>query len=247
MSVAVRVIPCLDVSEGRVVKGVNFVDLVDAGDPGRTGPPVRRGGRRRADVPGHHRHQRQPAQRLRDDPAHRRAGVHPADRRRRGPHHRRHRRAAARRRGQGVGQLGRRGPAGVPRPRRPTGSGRSAWSSRSTPAGSAASTAADLPVRVRGHHPRRAAGHRHRRGDWAERAEDAGAGEILLTSMDADGTKDGFDTDMLAADPGGGRGAADRLRRGRRARPLPGGHRGRRGRGAGGLGVPFRRSCGSTR
>ncbi len=29
----VRVIPCLDVREGRVVKGVNFVDLIDAGDP----------------------------------------------------------------------------------------------------------------------------------------------------------------------------------------------------------------------
>ena len=28
-----RIIPCLDVAEGRVVKGVNFVDLVDAGDP----------------------------------------------------------------------------------------------------------------------------------------------------------------------------------------------------------------------
>jgi len=28
-----RVIPCLDVKEGRVVKGINFVDLVDAGDP----------------------------------------------------------------------------------------------------------------------------------------------------------------------------------------------------------------------
>ena len=28
-----RVIPCLDVNNGRVVKGVNFVDLVDAGDP----------------------------------------------------------------------------------------------------------------------------------------------------------------------------------------------------------------------
>ena len=28
-----RVIPCLDVQDGRVVKGVNFVDLVDAGDP----------------------------------------------------------------------------------------------------------------------------------------------------------------------------------------------------------------------
>ena len=33
MPVAVRVIPCLDVHNGRVVKGVNFVDLRDAGDP----------------------------------------------------------------------------------------------------------------------------------------------------------------------------------------------------------------------
>ncbi len=33
MTVRVRVIPCLDMAEGRVVKGVNFVDLVDAGDP----------------------------------------------------------------------------------------------------------------------------------------------------------------------------------------------------------------------
>ncbi|MCW2615351.1 MAG: hisF 1 [Frankiales bacterium] len=33
MSVAVRVIPCLDVDAGRVVKGVNFRELVDAGDP----------------------------------------------------------------------------------------------------------------------------------------------------------------------------------------------------------------------
>ena len=33
MTVAVRVIPCLDVDAGRVVKGVNFIDLRDAGDP----------------------------------------------------------------------------------------------------------------------------------------------------------------------------------------------------------------------
>ena len=33
MSLATRVIPCLDVDQGRVVKGVNFVDLRDAGDP----------------------------------------------------------------------------------------------------------------------------------------------------------------------------------------------------------------------
>lgn len=30
---AKRIIPCLDVRDGRVVKGVNFVDIRDAGDP----------------------------------------------------------------------------------------------------------------------------------------------------------------------------------------------------------------------
>ncbi|MGD9671265.1 MAG: imidazole glycerol phosphate synthase subunit HisF [Hyphomicrobiaceae bacterium] len=33
MSLKIRIIPCLDVKDGRVVKGVNFVDLIDAGDP----------------------------------------------------------------------------------------------------------------------------------------------------------------------------------------------------------------------
>ena len=33
MTVRTRIIPCLDVANGRVVKGVNFVDLKDAGDP----------------------------------------------------------------------------------------------------------------------------------------------------------------------------------------------------------------------
>jgi imidazole glycerol-phosphate synthase subunit HisF len=33
MTVRIRIIPCLDVANGRVVKGVNFVDLRDAGDP----------------------------------------------------------------------------------------------------------------------------------------------------------------------------------------------------------------------
>ena len=33
MTLAKRIIPCLDVTDGRVVKGVNFVDLQDAGDP----------------------------------------------------------------------------------------------------------------------------------------------------------------------------------------------------------------------
>jgi len=34
--------------------------------------------------------------------------------------------------------------------------------------------------------------------DWAREAEDRGAGEILLTSMDADGTRDGFDCELTA-------------------------------------------------
>jgi len=33
MTVAKRIIPCLDVTDGRVVKGINFVELKDAGDP----------------------------------------------------------------------------------------------------------------------------------------------------------------------------------------------------------------------
>jgi cyclase len=35
--------------------------------------------------------------------------------------------------------------------------------------------------------------------DWARRVEQLGAGEIVLTSMDADGTKDGYDLEITAA------------------------------------------------
>jgi cyclase len=35
--------------------------------------------------------------------------------------------------------------------------------------------------------------------DWARRAEEMGAGEILLTSMDADGTRDGYDLELTRA------------------------------------------------
>lgn len=33
MSLSIRIIPCLDVTDGRVVKGINFINLVDAGNP----------------------------------------------------------------------------------------------------------------------------------------------------------------------------------------------------------------------
>ena len=55
MTLAVRVIPCLDVDAGRVVKGVNFQNLRDAGDPVEMATRLRRRGRRRADLPRHHR------------------------------------------------------------------------------------------------------------------------------------------------------------------------------------------------
>ena len=52
MGVAIRVIPCLDVDAGRVVKGVNFENLRDAGDPVEL---ARRGLAARRRVPGPHR------------------------------------------------------------------------------------------------------------------------------------------------------------------------------------------------
>ena len=39
-----RIIPCLDVKDGRVVKGINFVDLVDSGDPAEQAKIYNNGG-----------------------------------------------------------------------------------------------------------------------------------------------------------------------------------------------------------
>ena len=82
----VRVIPCLDVDAGRVVKGVNFVDLRDAGDPVELAARYDAEGADElvflditasSDAPRHHGRRR---------PPHRRAGLHPLHRRRRHPH-----------------------------------------------------------------------------------------------------------------------------------------------------------------
>ena len=61
MTLKARVIPCLDVKDGRVVKGVNFIDLIDAGDPveaakaydaaGADDPPPRPAAHRPATTP----------------------------------------------------------------------------------------------------------------------------------------------------------------------------------------------------
>ncbi len=75
---------------------------------------------------------------------------------------------------------------------------------------------------------------------WARRAADLGAGEILLNAMDADGTRDGFDLDLIRLVRGGGVDPGDRLGRGRGRRALPAGRRRRRRRRPRRLGLPLR-------
>ena len=78
---------------------------------------------------------------------------------------------------------------------------------------------------------------------WAEEVVRRGAGEILLTSMDRDGTKDGFDLELTRRGERRRRRARHRQRRGGHARPPGGGDPGGEGRrGAGGQHLPLRRA-----
>ena len=61
--------------------------------------------------------------------------------------------------------------------------------------------------------------------EWARRGAELGAGEILLNSMDADGTKAGFDLDLIRRGAGGGGRAGGGQRWCRRGGPLPAGDR----------------------
>ena len=83
---AVRVIPCLDVDAGRVVKGVNFTDLRDAGDPVEMARVYDAEGADELvflDITASSGGARDDVRR---GAAHRRAGLHPAHRRRRRAH-----------------------------------------------------------------------------------------------------------------------------------------------------------------
>ena len=190
-----RVIPCLDVAGGRVVKGVRFEELRDVGDPVELatryselgadelvflditatledrGPLLAAGRacRRRARDPLHRRR--------RDHGARGRAG------------------AAPRGRGQGLAEPCRR--------RRPE-----LLTALAAEFGAQAVVCAIDARGGRGRHPRR----RNARGldavAWAQEAVDRGAGEILLTSIDADGTRNGYDLELTR----------QRRRRGARAR-----------------------------
>ena len=82
-------IPCLDVDAGRVVKGVNFPDLRDAGDPVELARAYDAEGADELTFLDITASSRRPGDHLRRGAPHRRAGVHPAHRRRRGAHRRR--------------------------------------------------------------------------------------------------------------------------------------------------------------
>ena len=192
---AKRIIPCLDVTAGRVVKGVNFVELRDAGDPVEIAA----------------RYNEQGADELtflditatsdgaRPDPAR-------SSRRSRRRSSFRSRSAAACARVADVRRLLNAGAdkvsfnsAAVATPRgdratRRRSTARSASSSRSTRS-SAPSEPAGWDVYTHG-------GRRNTGLDvveWARRMAELGAGEILLTSMDRDGTRIGFDLALTRA------------------------------------------------
>ena len=65
--------------------------------------------------------------------------------------------------------------------------------------------------------------------EWAREAVERGAGEILLTSIDADGTRAGYDLELTRSVAAGGRGSRHRVGWGRRGPAHGGGVRGRRG------------------
>ncbi|MCF3133394.1 imidazole glycerol phosphate synthase subunit HisF [Streptomyces olivochromogenes] len=196
MTLAVRVIPCLDVDNGRVVKGVNFQNLRDAGDPVEMAKVYDAEGADELtflDITassGNRETTYDVVRRTAEQvfiPLTVGGGVRTAE---------------------DVDKLLRAGAdkvgvntAAIARPEliREIAErfGRQVLvlsvDARRTPSQSGSSSSFEVTT------------HGGRRGtgidavEWAHRAADLGAGEILLNSMDADGTKDGYDLEMIAA------------------------------------------------
>ena len=194
-----RIIPCLDVSDGRVVKGVNFVDLRDAGDPVELAARYDAEGADELiflDITASHERRDiivDLAARCAEQvfiPFTVGGGLRSADDVRADPR---------RRRRQGADQhRGRRGP-GPRAPLRASGSARSASSWPSTRKRVPGSGEDGRPPRweVYVHGGRTPTG--LDAVEWAARAAELGAGEFLLTSMDRDGTHDGYDLELTRA------------------------------------------------
>ena len=237
LTCAKRIIPCLDVTAGRVVKGVNFVELRDAGDPVEIAARYNeqgadeltflditatsddrdlilydhRGGRAQVFIPltvG--------------------GGVRSVD-------------DVRRLLNAGADKVSINSAAvadpQVIRDAAARSTARNASSSRSTPSGAPASSPAGTSTR---HGGRRNTG--LDAVEWARRMVELGAGEILLTSMDRDGTRSGFDLELTRAVADAVERAGDRFRRRRLARASGRRHpHRRRRRGARGQHLPLRR------
>ena len=143
MSLAVRVIPCLDVDAGRVVKGVHFENLKDAGDPVELAAEYYRQGADKVGVNTAAINDPSLISRVADRFGNQVLVLSVDARREKGEQHTQS--------GFEVTTMGGRKSTGID----------AIW--------------------------------------WVKRAEQLGAGEILLNSMDADGTKEGFDLEMIRA------------------------------------------------
>ncbi len=144
--------------------------------------------------------------------------LHAADGRRRRAHGRGHPQAAARRRRQGRRSTPPPCTTAISSARRRRNSAASASSSPSTPSRSAPGDAGKSSPMAAASRPGIDA------VDYAQEVVALGAGEILLTSMDRDGTKAGFDIALTRADRRCGHRAGHRLRRRRHARSSRRGH-----------------------
>jgi cyclase len=191
---AKRIIPCLDVKDGRVVKGVNFVDLIDAGDPVESAKAYDRAGADELvflDITASHENrgtiidvvERTASQCFM--PLTVGGGIRTIDDIR-----------ALLRAGADKCSLN---TSAVENPDLVAEASRKFGAQCIVVAIDAKRTApgSPYPFEVYTH------GGRKPRGldaiAWARRMEQLGAGEILLTSMDADGTKDGYDLELTAA------------------------------------------------
>lgn len=186
---SVRIVPCLDVKDGRVVKGVNFVDLVDAGDAVENAVQYERAGADEIvflDITATYRGEntvadmvRRVAERL-FIPFTVGGGVRSTE----------DMKNILRAGADKVGINS----AAVRRPEL-ISEGAELFGSQCVV------LAVDARRRASGGWTVYTAGGRHDEGidavEWCIRGERLGAGEILLTSMDADGTKNGFDLELL--------------------------------------------------
>ncbi len=196
MTLAVRVIPCLDVDAGRVVKGINFTDLRDAGDPVELARTYDREGADELtvlDIAASHQGRATTMEivaRTAEEvfiPLTVGGGigsVEDVDRLLRAGADKVSINTAAIRRPELVAEVAEKFGSQVlvlsVDARRVQGAQRT-----------------DSGFEVTTHGGRRSAG--LDAVEWAARAADLGVGEVLLNSMDADGTQDGFDLELLEA------------------------------------------------